>query len=45
MWNEIKLERKAIHTGGKIDENIYVRRNLSFADIIRYFGREEARDK
>lgn len=44
MWNEIKLERKPIHRGGKIDENVF-RRNLSFADIIRYFDRDEIRDK
>lgn len=45
MWNEIKLERKAIHRNEKIDENIHIRKNLSFADIIRYFGRDETRDK
>lgn len=45
MWNEIKLERKAIHKNEKIDENIHIRKNLSFADIIRYFGRDETRDK
>lgn len=45
MWNEIKLERKAIHKNEKIDENIHIRKNLSFADIIRYFSRDETRDK
>lgn len=42
MWNEIKLERKAIH---RKDRRKHVRRNLSFADITRYFDRDEARDK
>lgn len=41
----MRLSSSERQSTGKIDENVHVRRNLSFADITRYFDRDEARDK